>query len=336
MPAESSDMLLGVVVLVLLIASVGTWFYLFDHMQHGPILAHEPRRPVPWHGFWALLPVALVVLTISTAIFEAGTVPEAKPETAADLVSQLAKAGSLQLALVGAIMVALIAVSQTTWADLGLPRNLREFGEDVGIGVLAWLASLLPVYGTQLVLVTLFGHAEGHPLIQMIEQHGSPMLFVLAFAAAVVVAPLCEELMFRLVLQGWLEKWEDRELGWRSAIGAPIELVEVVAPEPTAGADASVVETRMLAEELESLSPPPMTGVGGLPYGWFPIGLSSILFALAHVGWGPDPVALFLLALILGYVYQRTHRIVPSIVTHALFNGMALFALWRVMSAGAP
>jgi membrane protease YdiL (CAAX protease family) len=335
MPAESSDMLLGVVVLVLLIASVGTWFYLFDHMQHGPILAHEPRRPVPWHGFWALLPVALVVLTISTAIFEAGTVPEAKPETAADLVSQLAKAGSLQLALVGAIMVALIAVSQTTWADLGLPRNLREFGEDVGIGVLAWLASLLPVYGTQLVLVTLFGHAEGHPLIQMIEQHGSPMLFVLAFAAAVVVAPLCEELMFRLVLQGWLEKWEDRELGWRSAIGAPNELVEVVAPDGSARADASVAESRVLAEELETVLPP-QKGVGGLPYGWFPIGLSSILFALAHVGWGPDPVALFLLALILGYVYQRTHRIVPSIVTHALFNGMALFALWRVMSAGAP
>jgi membrane protease YdiL (CAAX protease family) len=164
------------------------------------------------------------------------------------------------------------------------------------------------------------------------------MLFVLAFAAAVVVAPLCEELMFRLVLQGWLEKWEDRELGWRSAIGAPNELVEVVAPDGAACTDASVAESRMLAEELESLSlsPPPMTGVGGLPCGWFPIGLSSILFALAHVGWGPDPVALFLLALILGYVYQRTHRIVPSIVTHALFNGMALFALWRVMSAGAP
>ena len=72
----------------------------------------------------------------------------------------------------------------------------------------------------------------------------------------------------------------------------------------------------------------------GLPFGWLPIVVSSLLFALAHFGYGPDPIPLFLLALILGYVYQRTHRIVPSIVTHALFNGMSLFALWRVMSAG--
>ena len=43
----------------------------------------------------------------------------------------------------------------------------------------------------------------------------SPTLFALAFAAAVVVAPFCEELLFRLVLQGWLEKWEDWRLGWR-------------------------------------------------------------------------------------------------------------------------
>ena len=64
-----------------------------------------------------------------------------------------------------------------------------------------------------------------------------------------------------------------------------------------------------------------------MPYGWLPIGVSSLLFALAHVGYGPDPVPLFSLALILGYVYQRTHRIVPSMVTHASFNGMSLFAL---------
>jgi hypothetical protein len=73
-----------------------------------------------------------------------------------------------------------------------------------------------------------------------------------------------------------------------------------------------------------------------LPYGWLPIALSSLLFGLAHIGYGPEPVPLFLLALILGYVYQRTHRIVPCMVTHALFNGTSLVALWRVMSAGAP
>jgi membrane protease YdiL (CAAX protease family) len=67
--------------------------------------------------------------------------------------------------------------------------------------------------------------------------------------------------------------------------------------------------------------------VAGLPHGWLPIGISSLLFALAHFGHGTDPVPLFLLALMLGYTYQRTHHIVPCIVTHMLFNLVSLIAL---------
>ena len=66
-----------------------------------------------------------------------------------------------------------------------------------------------------------------------------------------------------------------------------------------------------------------------------PILISSVLFALAHFGYGPEPVPLFFLALILGYVYQRTHRIIPCIVTHALFNLVTVIALWRMVSLSA-
>jgi membrane protease YdiL (CAAX protease family) len=333
MAPEPSDMLLGVALLFLGVASVGTWFYLFDRLQHGPILAYEPRRPVPWHGVWALLPLALVVLTVVNAVSSVGAVADPKPENTSELVQQIAWGSVQQTAFVVAFLAVMLAVSRATRADLGLPKNFRELVSDIRIGVVAWLAALAPVYGMQLLLVTLFGHAEGHPLIQMIEEHASPTLFALAFAAAVLVAPICEELMFRLVLQGWLEKWEDLELGWRTPPRPSIELVEVVTTEAAPDIDPNIVEVPLLAEELVPTEPPRI-GVGGLPYGWLPIGVSSLLFALAHVGWGPDPVALFLLALILGYVYQRTHRIVPSMVTHALFNGMALFMLWRVMSAG--
>jgi hypothetical protein len=38
----------------------------------------------------------------------------------------------------------------------------------------------------------------------------------------------------------------------------------------------------------------------------------------------PDPVSLFLLALVLGTLYYRTHRIVPSIVVHAALNATSL------------
>ena len=76
---------------------------------------------------------------------------------------------------------------------------------------------------------------------------------------------------------------------------------------------------------------PPRRGVGGMPYGSFPILISASLFGLAHFGYGPEPVPIFLLGLVLGYVYQRTHRIVPCIVAHALFNLFTMVVLWRMV-----
>jgi membrane protease YdiL (CAAX protease family) len=58
--------------------------------------------------------------------------------------------------------------------------------------------------------------------------------------------------------------------------------------------------------------------------GWLPIVASSALFALMHLGHGPAPIPLFFLAMTLGYIYQRTHRVLPCIIVHALLNGTSL------------
>jgi membrane protease YdiL (CAAX protease family) len=61
---------------------------------------------------------------------------------------------------------------------------------------------------------------------------------------------------------------------------------------------------------------------------WWPILLSSALFALMHWGQGLAPIPLFFFAVVLGYVYQRTHRLWPSLVAHALLNAGSLALLW--------
>ena len=45
----------------------------------------------------------------------------------------------------------------------------------------------------------------------------------------------------------------------------------------------------------------------------------------------PDPVPLFFLALVLGLLMYRTHRIMPSIFLHAFFNAGSLFLAWMTM-----
>ena len=152
---------------------------------------------------------------------------------------------------------------------------------------------------------------------------------MLAFVAAVVVAPICEELLFRLCCKAGSRNGKTRELGWRTPPAA-----DRVAERGMTEAIATVTQ----ADVSSTIAPVMSRAVPADPPPNRPrrpaVRLAADRRQLAAVRarprrLRPGPVPLFLLALILGYVYQRTHRIVPSIVTHALFNGMSLFVLWR-------
>ena len=69
-------------------------------------------------------------------------------------------------------------------------------------------------------------------------------------------------------------------------------------------------------------------GLPGEGPAWWPIILSSLLFAMMHIGQGAAPIPLFLLALVLGYLYQRTHRIWPSMAAHLLLNAYSIAMRW--------
>jgi membrane protease YdiL (CAAX protease family) len=73
---------------------------------------------------------------------------------------------------------------------------------------------------------------------------------------------------------------------------------------------------------------PVAVGWGGLPLGSVPILISSLFFALMHLGHGAAPVPLFFYALALGYLYNRTHRIAPSIVAHLALNSTSMAMLF--------
>jgi membrane protease YdiL (CAAX protease family) len=52
--------------------------------------------------------------------------------------------------------------------------------------------------------------------------------------------------------------------------------------------------------------------------------LTSVIFAVFHVGSPQDTPAIFLLALALGYTYERTGRLLAPMLIHSLFNAVMI------------
>ena len=53
-----------------------------------------------------------------------------------------------------------------------------------------------------------------------------------------------------------------------------------------------------------------------------------------HLGQGAAPIPLFILAVGLGLLYQRTGRIVPCIIVHMLLNAMTLWIEFCRLNSG--
>lgn len=249
----------------------------------------------------------------------------------------------------GALHVAAIAV----WTVLALWLAVRWFD--------------IPVSSPG--LPTTEDTARPHHLVILIQESHTLPTFLLCFLSAVIVAPIVEEFLFRLVLQGWLEAVEMQfrrriPLLRRLMPGAlPVVLVAVVfagahyrGPSPPLDVHAIVdLILANMAAHLTAL----LFGVGLLRWDagaraedfgivrqkWLEdirlgvltfLALAAVIYLLklalsARLGQNvADPLALFPFALTLGVLYYRTHRLMPCIVLHMSLNFTSLMMAWFV------
>jgi membrane protease YdiL (CAAX protease family) len=328
MPRQDDPLLIACLSAIVL-TSLATWAYLTIRLLlRGALLSYEPRRPVPWGAVGALLACLWVLNSLTMVFLREPPVPVAQsvsplpspesPRPAAEPQVATRKNSPLQmvtmvvfiLLLTGSVLAAIATYSGATMGDLGLPEFADEFARDVAIGVVACFAALPPVYGLLALLFHWFQGETHHPLIETLMHDSNPGFVMMATISAVIVAPVCEEITFRLLLQGWLEKCDDELRTTDDKI------------ETTYG------ECQVTNEGENCALEPLRRKLACIPRGWLPIFVSSALFAAAHIGQGTAPFALFLLAIVLGYTYQRTHRIVPCITLHATFNLLNMLVLW--------
>ncbi|MBL8829768.1 MAG: CPBP family intramembrane metalloprotease [Planctomycetaceae bacterium] len=278
---------LSVIIMLVAVGAIATWPVVIRRWRSGQeLVPYEPRPAVPWGGVEVLL-IIVCYFVIQAAIVSWFVTDH---EQLLHLLWGVTTSN-----LVTAVAVLLItAVRGAGIADLGL--SLDQWQSDIKLGAVGFALVAPLVYAIQAVLTQWF---EGkHPVVELLQTMRDPTALVGVGLSVVVVAPVVEELLFRVVLQGWFEKV--LSASWQEVAATRAEVDGVVLAE--------------IAEPRGSKR--------------LPIVISAVIFAAMH--WradSADPVPLFFLALVLGYLYQQTHRIWPSIVLHALLNGTSLLAL---------
>lgn len=305
-PLEIFSAVFGFVALTMILGCLLTWSAAIWQLKHGrAILPLEDRQPVGWGFDGVIVALGLVVLLANAASFVAQRAgwlqipqdPTKTPISLSDMSTLLSIEGGSRVAACGLLVVWLVALYRSNAVDLGFA--LRK--SHLLAGLLGVVALLPPIYLLQALLTKWWVEYE-HPVLDLLQESGDPMYLLPMAIVAVIVAPLTEEFLFRVVLQGWLES--------KSSGGDPL--------------DYSAEEHPEKRDTTEALSTESAKANVRVPY--WPILVSSLFFALAHLGHGPAPVTLFFLALGLGYLYRQTHSIWPSLLVHFSLNAITMLA----------
>jgi membrane protease YdiL (CAAX protease family) len=180
-------------------------------------------------------------------------------------------------------------VRETTGQDLGF--GLRRASRGLLWGLLGVVIVVPPLYLFIDVLESVYQrvhyiHPTEHPLLKLLGEKPPIGVVIAIVIAACVIAPPFEELLFRGHLQTLL-----RRMFHRMANRRPLSTG---------------------AEDAMSLPPPTA------PQTWAAIAVTSLIFASVHPTWSMPVI--FVLALCLGYAYERTGNLWVSITIHAGFN----------------
>lgn len=198
----------GIIVLNLVVLSLGGWTLLFRSPKAQPVrdagrrlLTESPHEPMSERLFLGMMIVVLTWLFVPAVLFN----------NKARLASWLGMTDhplwTVVLSCISSTVFLLIA-SPVTWFVFGRDNQRSAgWGKNVIAGLRGFLLAVVPV---ALVLVTtqaLRSKKTQHTLLKLLVESPNAQTIGSVFLSAVVLAPLAEELVFRVFLQSWLESF---------------------------------------------------------------------------------------------------------------------------------
>jgi membrane protease YdiL (CAAX protease family) len=254
-------MLIAYLIIALIFVSSAAWYRLIRKPSEVSLTHRVPRGPAPKPFLAVIVTLLLIMLGLSTLF--------SKPPSVQHVDLRTLAAANLQSALVAIVLLGLMKISIDRFVrieEYGIKEE--KFSSQLKDGLLGFLLAIIPVTLFRTFTLPFLNEDELHPLIRLIKDSGDITLWAHVIFAAVIIAPILEELMYRVILQGWLRTF---------------------------------------------LSPVPA------------ILVTALIFSSMH-GF-PAVIALFPLAIILGYIYEVRHSYFACVTTHMLFNGVNLLMI---------
>jgi uncharacterized protein len=188
--------------MVLLYVGCTVWGRLWQRrLAHGEWLdrCDEPRAA--WTGQPEFLAALLCVLYFSLSVtakfvWEASSSPTAI--THAGLYNVIILSGGLTLVL----LALLLSNGRCAARSFGLKG--RPFARSLLDGLFGFRLAILPMAVAIVVMAPFRTRETQNPLLTLMADNLEPVTISLVIFIAVLIAPLSEELMFRVILQGWL------------------------------------------------------------------------------------------------------------------------------------
>jgi membrane protease YdiL (CAAX protease family) len=303
------------------------------------LLPPQRHRLVPWQGsqVWAFFLAARYIIPLSVAALLTFTHALSRvygPEFLSrgeelDQSRLSIWATALAAPLSVALLLALMKLDGAHAYQAGITGH--RLAQDILLGGLSFCVLTPFIRGVNSALalvwrmwVTVPGE---HPLTRLAQPEALPIDWVIGLTAAVICAPILEELLFRGVLQPWCSRERHGgDIAVAVALGLSAYSVSIPLYRAT-GLRSGLIAAAPLLFALAMLP----------VYAWLRARYRSatvnglfgvaLMFGVAHSGVWPSPVALTLLGVGLGILYYRTQSLVPVVVTHALFNGLSFVEL---------
>jgi len=179
------------------------------------LLRWQKQGTQPWPGVspWTIKPLDFSLFIVglvlwfgvsALVVFEAGKAILGEEAAAESMGLNIFAGALMQLGMLGFFL--LVREQARTLEEKRLSRERLSFIHSVGWGLWAWLAMLPAVYGLMIVwtaFLTVLQNMgvqidlEPQDAVQIFQQIENPLWLAAMIALAVIVAPICEEFVFR-------------------------------------------------------------------------------------------------------------------------------------------